>query len=108
MSNSAVLHLPDSYRQQVQDILQQHIPGAEVLAYGSRVRGDHYEASDLDLAVRFPETIVNRVSLMADLREAFIDSNLPIIVQVVDWQNIPQAFRDEILAGYVVLQSKAE
>ncbi|WP_420834929.1 nucleotidyltransferase domain-containing protein [Serpentinimonas raichei] len=35
-------------------LLQQHIPEAGVWAYGSRVRGDHYPASDLDLVVCFP------------------------------------------------------
>ena len=46
------LHLPGRYLQMVQAILQTHLPNAEVWAYGSRVNGDYYEASDLDLVVR--------------------------------------------------------
>ena len=48
------LHLPEPYAAQVRALLQQHIPEAGVWAYGSRVRGDHYPASDLDLVVCFP------------------------------------------------------
>ncbi len=48
------LHLPDSYLHKVQDILHAHLPQAEVWAYGSRVNGDYYEASDLDLVARQP------------------------------------------------------
>ena len=53
MPEQRTLHLPEPYAAQVRALLQQHIPEAEVWAYGSRVRGDHYAASDLDLVVRF-------------------------------------------------------
>ena len=45
MSEPHVLHLPEKYAAQVRALLQAHIPEAQVWAYGSRVRGDHYEAS---------------------------------------------------------------
>lgn len=41
---------------------------------------------------------------LGPLREALTESNLPIFVQIVDWASIPAAFREEILARYVVVQ----
>ena len=101
MPETTTLYLPDSYRKMVCELLQQYIPQADVWVYGSRVNGDYYGASDLDLVARFP---VNQTSNLGDLLEAFSDSNLPIIVQIVDWDRIPEDFRQEILVNYVVLQ----
>jgi hypothetical protein len=38
------------------------------------------------------------------LRDALVESNLPIRVDVVDWARIPEAFRREIERAYVVVQ----
>ena len=104
MPESAQLHLPDAYHQMVQAVLHRHLPQVEVWAYGSRVNGDHHEASDLDLVVRQEGDALTRIRLMDTLREAFSDSDLPLLVQVVDWAAIPESFRAEISHNYVVLQ----
>ncbi len=98
------LHLPDTYLHMVQTVLRQHAPDATVWAYGSRVNGDHHEASDIDLVLRHPSATPCPLGQLDGVREAFSDSNLPILVQVVDWARIPAAFRAEIEAGYVVVQ----
>lgn len=105
MPEPRVLHLPDKYAQEVHRLLKLHIPRAEVWAYGSRVQGDFYEASDLDLVARFPPSDKPELFRLSEVTEAFQESNLPILVQIVDWDRIPQAFRDEISAGYVVIQA---
>lgn len=53
-------------------------------AYGSRVRGDHYDASDLDLVAHFPPTQHDKITYLIETDEAFRESNLPIIVQILD------------------------
>jgi len=73
-----LLTLPDRYLQIVQDVLSAHIPDAEVWAYGSRVNGDCFEASDLDLVVRQPDDLRRRQSNLYEVKEAFTESNLPI------------------------------
>jgi len=98
------LHLPERYLQMVQAILQTHLPNAEVWAYGSRVNGDYYEASDLDLVVRQPEDLSRRQNNLGEVIDAFSESNLPIIVQLVDWASIPSDFHAEIAENYVVVQ----
>lgn len=97
------LHLPPTYLRIVQDILRSHLPTAEVWAYGSRVNGDHYDSSDLDLVVRQPNDLTHRQTDLGEVAEAFTESNLPIFVQLVDWASIPAAFQAEIEAGYVVV-----
>ncbi len=105
MNNETPLFLPPRYLQQVEAILREHIPEATVWAYGSRVNGDHYDASDLDLVVHFPQGSSQDPFKLATVREAFSDSHLPIIVQLVDWHKIPQSFKNEISVRYAVLQT---
>lgn len=101
---SLSLYLPARYLEMVRDILRRYLPQAEVWAYGSRVNGDHYDASDLDLVVRQPDDLTRPQPDLDEVAAAFSDSDLPILVQIVDWARIPAAFHAEIDAGYVVLQ----
>ncbi len=101
---ATALDLPLRYRKMVQIMLRRHLPHAEVWAYGSRVNGDCHEASDLDLVVRNPVALDETLPDLSDLKEALVESNLPIRVDLVDWARIPEAFRREIERAYVVLQ----
>lgn len=107
MNAYRAIHLPPRYLAMVLEILHQHLPQAEVWAYGSRVRGDCHDTSDLDLVVRKPDALAQACSELTDVAEAFSQSNLPIMVQITDWARIPTAFHDEILAAYVVLKTAA-
>jgi predicted nucleotidyltransferase len=49
---TSTINIPPRFLQEVHSILQQHIPDCDVWAYGSRVAGAAWEASDLDLVVR--------------------------------------------------------
>lgn len=98
------LHLPAEYLSIVRNIMRTHLPEVDVWAYGSRVNGDCCDTSDLDLVVRQPDDLHHRQTRLGDVIEAFSESNLPIIVQLVDWAAIPAAFRAEITAKYVVIQ----
>ncbi len=106
--DTAQLHLPDRYLQMVLTILQTHLPHAEVWAYGSRVNGDYYDASDLDLVVRQPNDLSRHQNNLGDVTDAFSESNLPIIMQIVDWARIPSEFQEEILANYAIVQNGAK
>jgi predicted nucleotidyltransferase len=84
-------------------ILAEHVPDREVWAFGSRVGGSAKEFSDLDLAVRGDEPIP--AAVLADVREAFRESDLPFKVDVVDWATTQDHFRRIIERQYVVLSS---
>lgn len=105
MTATCTLHLPPRYLEMVLAILRQHLPQAEVWAYGSRVRGDCHDTSDLDLVVRNLADLTQPLPHLADVAEAFSESNLPLMVQIIDWARVPREFHDEILASYVVLRT---
>lgn len=89
---------------QVKTILQQWVPHAQVLAYGSRVNGNCHDASDLDLVIRHPRLLQQPTENLAQLKQAFKESDLPIIVDLMDWAYLPESYRVEIMKRYVVIQ----
>ena len=85
------------------DVLKQHAPEAEVWAYGSRVNGGGHEGSDLDLVVRNPGGLDQPQKRLYVLRDALGESNLPMLVDVLDWARLPEDFRCEIERQHVVV-----
>jgi len=86
----------------VQAILRRYLPGREVRAFGSRVAGKVKPFSDLDLAVMGSAPL--SAPVLADLREAFSESDLPFKADIVDWAETKENFRRIIEAAYVVVQ----
>ena len=101
------LSLPPHYLRMVEALLSEHVPDAAVWAYGSRVNGQSHEGSDLDLVVRGPDLEPLGVEFL-DLVEALQESNIPILVQVHDWANLPERFHTEIEREYVVIRGASE
>ncbi len=97
------LDLPRRYRDQIEALLREHVPGVEVWAYGSRVSGRSHEGSDLDLVLRGPDLKRIPSGQLTDLTEALEQSNVPIIVQIHDWARLPESFHREIEQEYMVL-----
>lgn len=97
------LDLHPAYLQMVFAALQRHAPDAEVWAYGSRVAGGAHEGSDLDLVLRQPGQLTQPQKNLARLRDALVESNIPILVEVLDWARIPETFRREIERRHVTL-----
>ena len=91
---------------ELRTILERVVPGAEVLAYGSRVNGRGHEGSDLDLVVRNPERPDDPEQNLRRLREDLSESNLPILVEALDWARIPEEFRREIQCQPVVVLTR--
>ena len=85
----------------VREILANHVPGREVLAFGSRVNGRARKFSDLDLAVMGEEPI--GLSVMAGINEAFTESDLPFKVDIVDWPTTNDNFREIIRREFIVV-----
>ena len=101
------LDLPSPYRKVVEALLREHVPDAEVWAYGSRVNGMSHPGSDLDLVVRSP-TLEQLGDGFHNLVEAFQESNIPILIQAHDWARLPESFHREIERDYVVVQEGAK
>jgi predicted nucleotidyltransferase len=86
-----MIDLPADQLTQVRTILRQHVHGGEVFAFGSRVSGHAKVFSDLDLMIKAPGGLPWRT--LADLRESFEASDLPITVDIVDWNACSAHFR---------------
>ena len=97
-----MINLNPNHLKTVRQILAEHVPACEVRAFGSRVTQSAKKYSDLDLAV-VGDAALDR-STLARLKEAFEESDLPIQVDVLDWQEISQSFQEVIAKDYAVLQ----
>ena len=100
------LDLSARYRVELEALLREHVPEAEVWAYGSRVNGESHEGSDLDLVLRGPNLQPLGIEYV-DLTEALEKSNIPILVQAHDWTRLPESFHTEIKRDYVVVREGA-
>lgn len=87
----------------VKAILADHVPTCEVHAFGSRVTWTANDHSDLDLAVIGREPIDREI--IAELRMAFEESDLPIRVDIMDWAGAVDDLRQMIQADTVVLRA---
>ncbi|MDR0935376.1 MAG: nucleotidyltransferase domain-containing protein [Oscillospiraceae bacterium] len=78
-----MIHITDKHKDMVYEITSKYAPDCEVRAFGSRVKGTHRSYSDLDLLfVGERELGWSRVG---DLREAFMESDIPFRVDVLDY-----------------------
>ena len=104
MSNAASpttsLHLAPAHLALVQAILADHVPQACVMAFGSRAAGTPRKYSDLDLAIIQPEPLTLRT--ISHLKTAFEDSDLPICVDLVDWNQADGEFKAMVAAQGMV------
>lgn len=98
------LNLDEDSLSLVKAIIKKWVPDAEIWAYGSRVHGNCHEGSDLDLVIRYPKNLEKPTYHLATLKEAFKESDLPILVDIMDWAALPASYRDEIEKKYVVIQ----
>ncbi len=71
----------------------------KILVYGSRVNGEAHDTSDLDLVLISKNEEKININELTNFIEALKDSNIPIFVQVLDWNRIPETFHKNILAN---------
>ena len=100
MSNN--LDISASNLKVVLKILNEYIPEHTVLAFGSRVNQTAKKFSDLDLAIKTNEPL--SLLLLAELKEAFSASELPIKVDILDWSRISKEFQNIILKQSIILK----
>jgi predicted nucleotidyltransferase len=95
------IDLDASLLRQVRDILQEYAPNYEIWAFGSRVRKGVKPFADLDLAIISPKGI--SVRQLAVLANAFEESDLPIKVDLLDWNSTNPEFRKRIAEEHEVV-----
>lgn len=83
-------------------ILQRHLAGQPVWAFGSRATRSAKPYSDLDLAIIGEQPVP--IALLAALEHDFTESDLPFKVDLIDWANTGEGFRRIIARDHVVVQ----
>ncbi len=96
------LFLDQKHLQILLKIFNSYCPRAEIWAYGSRIKNEAHEASDLDLVVKnFNDENKN----IYELKELINNSDIPIIVDLLDFNNIPESFQREIVKDYIIISN---
>jgi len=86
-----MLDLEPRHLATVKNILGAHVVQARVWAFGSRATGHAQRFSDLDLAIEADAELT--LGVVGSLREAFSESDLPIMVDVLDLHAVSPEFR---------------
>jgi predicted nucleotidyltransferase len=98
----AMLDINPEHEAIVRAILAQHVPpGVSVAVFGSRATGKARRYSDLDLALQGGGPLPP--SLLADLAEAFDESELPWKVDLLDWAAANEGFRKIVDQDRVIM-----
>lgn len=69
---------------------------SEVIAYGSRIRGDCHDASDLDIIIKTKSGNPLPKEDFRIITKKFQESNIPIIIDLRDWALVPKYFHKYI------------
>lgn len=97
------INLPKDQMEIVKRILRKELVDTEVWVFGSRLTNSFHGGSDLDLALRNKQDLSSITNTLGRIRQAFIDSNLLIEVDVLDWARLPDTFKKVISENYIVL-----
>lgn len=92
----ANIFIEQRFLDELKGILEKTVPNTKIWAYGSRIDGTAHSGSDLDLAIVGDGDI-------SVLKTAIEESNIPFLVDVVKFENLPESFQNEILKKYVVI-----
>lgn len=87
----------------VRGILARLVPDRPVWAFGSRAAGACKPYSDLDLAIGGQQRLPP--ALRAELEEAFVESDLPFKVDLLDWASADESFKGLVGPRRVLVQA---
>ena len=85
----------------VRRILQEHVHGAEVRVFGSRITETTKTYSDMDIVIVGKKSLAP--GILAGIKADFEESDLPFRVDVLDWHKLSDEFRKVINKKYEIL-----
>lgn len=95
--------IPDKVKEQIIKVIEIFFPDAKIYLFGSRARGTHNERSDIDIAID-----AGRLMTMTERGQinSMIDAlNIVQNVDVVDFNNVPEALKNNILKEGIIWKS---
>lgn len=93
------LIIEPKYLNMLISIFTDYCPDAEIWAYGSRLDGSAHSGSDLDLVVKSCSDSFR----LYELKELLNDSNIPFLIDINIFEELPDSFQKEILRSYAVI-----
>ncbi len=96
----AELFIKPEYFKMLTDIFDSYCPNAEIWAYGSRIKNEAHQGSDLDLVVK---NFNAKDKTIFELKNLISDSNIPFIVDIHEFNQLPESFQKEIEKNYIVI-----
>lgn len=96
-------YLEDKYFNMLIDIFNNYCPNATIYAYGSRIKNEAQQFSDVDLSIKnFNDENCN----INELKNIINKSNLPYIVDINLFDNMPDYMQKEILKNNIIIFGK--
>lgn len=95
--------IPDKVKEQIIKVIEIFFPDAKIYLFGSRAKGTHSERSDIDIAID-----TGRLMTMTERGQinSMIDAlNIVQNVDVVDFNNVPEALKNNILKEGIMWKS---
>ena len=100
--------LEEDYKKNIISLAEKFTVPLEIWAYGSRVNGDAHQASDLDLVVKFTDANINIYDELMTFKKDLQESNIPILVEVRNFDLLPISFQENILRNHEVFYSNKQ
>ena len=100
-----MIDIEEKHLIEIKRILSEQVPDCEVRAFGSRVEGKAENFSDLDLVLISNEKLDRR--RIERLKDAFAASNLPMTVDVIDYNSVSREFQQIINKQYEVIRESS-
>ena len=97
-----MIDLEEDYLKEIRHILAEKVSDCEVHVFGSRIEGKARKFSDLDLALIGKEKLDWRK--IESLKDIFSATDIPIIIDVIDFNAISAEFRKIIENNYEIIQ----
>ncbi len=85
----------------IKSIITKHFPHARVLVFGSRLKGNFKETSDLDLCLKADKPL--DLAAWTLLEEELSQTDIPFKVDLCDWFRIAEEFREHVQQSSIEL-----
>ncbi len=89
-----------AYKDKLLHVLVRHFPDAKIYLFGSCAAGRSQQGSDIDIAVDAGHKL--EFDQFADARIAIDDLNIPLMVDLVDLNRVPQPMKSNILKEEII------
>ena len=93
-----MISITKEQRDFIKSVFDRYCPDAQIIVFGSRVKGTHAPHSDLDVTIRGEEPMEGQV--LFNIGHDFEQSDLPFIVDVSDFHQLSGEFQNHICEEY--------